>query len=176
MRPRRPSPALVVAVAALVVALAGTGYAATALPPKSVGARQLRDGAVHAQSIQRNAVTALQLAPNSVASSEIRDGSVAARDLAKGVLPAPAATTMRQASGDPTPAGAIGTVSAACQPTEHAVGGGGGFAGPPTTNDRLAESIPVGADQPGGRWRVTLFNGGVDPRTPVAYVVCASGG
>jgi hypothetical protein len=42
----RPSPALVVASVALLVALAGTGYAAISLPANSVGTAQLKNGAV----------------------------------------------------------------------------------------------------------------------------------
>ena len=38
----RPSPALVVASLALLVSLAGTGYAAVALPANSVGNKQLQ--------------------------------------------------------------------------------------------------------------------------------------
>ena len=57
-----PSPALVVAVIALFVALGGTSYAAiTALPANSVGTTQLKD--------------------NAVTSSKIKDGTVAAADL-----------------------------------------------------------------------------------------------
>jgi hypothetical protein len=44
--PRRPSPALVVACLALLVALSGTGYAAVVLPKGSVGTPQLKAGAV----------------------------------------------------------------------------------------------------------------------------------
>ena len=43
---RKPSPAMVVACVALVVALGGTGYAAFRLPGGSVGTKQLRNGAV----------------------------------------------------------------------------------------------------------------------------------
>jgi hypothetical protein len=42
----RITPALVVATAALVVALGGTGYAAFAIPKASVGTPQLKNGAV----------------------------------------------------------------------------------------------------------------------------------
>ena len=69
-------------------------------------------------------------------------------------------------------AGEIGSVTVRCQGNERATGGGGGFAGPPTTNDKVVETFPVG-DQPPASWRVTLFNGAERPRTPVAYVVCA---
>ena len=80
MRPtrvRRPSPALVVAVLALLVALAGTGYAAIALPANSVGSRQLK----------RSAVTRTKLAADSVSGSKVKDRSLLAADFAAGQLP-----------------------------------------------------------------------------------------
>lgn len=46
MRGRRPSGAAVLSTVALFVALGGASYAVTALPRDSVGARQLRPGAV----------------------------------------------------------------------------------------------------------------------------------
>jgi hypothetical protein len=42
----RPSPAMVVACLALVIALGGTSYAAVILPKNSVGTAQLKRGAV----------------------------------------------------------------------------------------------------------------------------------
>ncbi len=38
----RPSPAMIVACLALMIALSGTGYAVTALPRNSVGTAQLK--------------------------------------------------------------------------------------------------------------------------------------
>lgn len=67
LRVRRPSPALVVAIIALVAAMAGTGWAAFKLPRHSVG---------HAQ-LKKNAVT----------SSNVRDRSLLARDFRPGQLP-----------------------------------------------------------------------------------------
>jgi len=80
MRPRRPSPALVVACIALIVALGGTGYAALKLPRGSVGTVQLRNGAV--------------------ISVKIKDGSIKLKDLA--------ATTQAQLKASGGPAGAQG--------------------------------------------------------------------
>jgi hypothetical protein len=54
---RRPSPALIVATVALVVAMAGTTYAATQLPKNSVGAKQLKSNAVTTAKIKNGAVT-----------------------------------------------------------------------------------------------------------------------
>lgn len=45
-RVKMPSPAMVVACLALVVALSGAAYAAANLPPNSVGTAQLKNGAV----------------------------------------------------------------------------------------------------------------------------------
>jgi hypothetical protein len=76
--PRRlPSPALVVAGLALVVALGGTTYAATALPKNSVGAKQLKSGAV----------STVKLAKGSVTSRQIKDHTIVAADIAKSAIP-----------------------------------------------------------------------------------------
>jgi hypothetical protein len=61
---RRPSAALVVSSLALFVALGGTSYAISQLPPNSVGNKQLRTGAV--------------------TSSKIKDGTISRKDLAAG--------------------------------------------------------------------------------------------
>ena len=81
---RRPSPALVVAMIALAVALGGTGYAAVSLPTNSVGPRQ----------IQSNAVT----------SPKVRNGSLLKVDFKKGQLPA----GPRGPAGSPGPPGPKG--------------------------------------------------------------------
>jgi hypothetical protein len=80
---RRPSPALVVSLVALSVALGGTGYAAVVLPANSVGTKQLK----------RNAVT----------TAKIQNASLLAADFKPGQLPA----------GPPGPAGATGATGAA---------------------------------------------------------------
>jgi MoxR-like ATPase len=77
----------VLAGAALLLAAAGTGYAATALPAGSVGTAQLRAGAV--------------------VSSKVKDGSLLARDLAPGVLGGTFARV--QFTPDLVPADLVGT-------------------------------------------------------------------
>jgi len=56
----RPSPALVVATLALLVALSGTAYAAATLAPNSVGTAQLKTGAVTLTKIAKSAQGALK--------------------------------------------------------------------------------------------------------------------
>src|SRR5687767_1196565 len=60
---RRPSPALVVASLALLVALSGTGYAAVVLPRGSVGTVQLKNGAVTSPKVKDSSLTLLDVAP-----------------------------------------------------------------------------------------------------------------
>lgn len=71
LRVPRPSPAMVVASAALMVALGGGAYAQTQLARNSVGSLQLRP----------NAVTATKIGPNAVVSSRIRNGQVRTEDI-----------------------------------------------------------------------------------------------
>jgi hypothetical protein len=73
-----PSPALVVACIALLVALGGTGYATVLnVPRNSVGPLQLK----------RNAVTSAKLAPNAVQTAHVLKGTLLAEDFKAGQLP-----------------------------------------------------------------------------------------
>ncbi len=56
-RVRRPSPALIVSLIALTLALGGTSYAAFSVPKNSVGTEQLKKGAVTTKKIKNGAVT-----------------------------------------------------------------------------------------------------------------------
>jgi hypothetical protein len=62
-RPKAPSPAFVISLIALFVALGGTTYAATGLPKNSVGTPQLKKNAVTAPKIAKGAVTAPKINP-----------------------------------------------------------------------------------------------------------------
>jgi hypothetical protein len=64
---RRPSPATVIAVIALVIALGGTSYAAVTLPRNSVGTAQLKN----------NAVTSLKVANNSLLKADFKSWPIA---------------------------------------------------------------------------------------------------
>lgn len=60
-RLRTPSPAFVISLIALFIALGGTTYAATSLPRNSVGTKQLKKNAVTSPKIKNGAVTASKL-------------------------------------------------------------------------------------------------------------------
>ena len=76
----RPSPAMVVAVIALVAAMSGTSWA---LVRNSVGTKQLK----------KHAVTAAKIHKNAIRSAHVKDGSLLRQDFAAGVLPDPVVVT-----------------------------------------------------------------------------------
>ena len=88
---RRPSPALVVSIIALVFAMGGTGWAVTQLPKNSVGTQQLKNSAV--------------------TSPKIKDGAIAIVDLSTA-----ARTSLKGQKGDPGATGARGPSSAVRYP------------------------------------------------------------
>jgi hypothetical protein len=88
----RPSPAMIVAMIALFVALSGASYAA--LARNSVGPKQLKRSAVTPPKIKKKAVTRAKIRPNAINSSRVQNGSLRAVDFGAGQLPAgPAGAT-----------------------------------------------------------------------------------
>ena len=81
LRPSRPSPAMVVALAALFIALGGSSYAAVKLSKNSVGAAQITRNAVKAQEIARNAVGASEIRSNAIAGGDVADGTIGSFDI-----------------------------------------------------------------------------------------------
>jgi hypothetical protein len=68
---RRPSPALIVAIIALIAALTGTSYAAFKLPKNSVGTPQLKSKAVTTGKIANNAVTGAKVASDTLTGADV---------------------------------------------------------------------------------------------------------
>jgi hypothetical protein len=96
-RPRfAPSHATVVAYMALFIALGGTSYALTQLPPNSVGTAQLKphsvgtaqlkDGAVGSNQLKRESVRVDKLAAASVGSAQIQGSAVTSYQIAPGAV------------------------------------------------------------------------------------------
>ena len=75
---RLPSPAMLVACVALVVALGGVSYAAGVMPANSVGTAQLK----------KNAVTGAKLKNNAVTGRKVKDRTLTGADFRAGQLPA----------------------------------------------------------------------------------------
>jgi hypothetical protein len=90
MRPARnlPSPASVLASAALLLALGGTSVAAVVTVPRaSVGTAELRNGAVTTAKIRNGNVTSADIADGSVSSADVRNGSLHRVDFRPGQIP-----------------------------------------------------------------------------------------
>jgi hypothetical protein len=170
IRTRVPSPAMIVACVALVVALGGVSYAATVLPKNSVGTTQLRKKAVTVSKLHRNAVSA----------AKVKDGSLLAADFKPGQLPAgpqgpkgnagapgiSGLTYVQKASSSIAP-GAIDGVGASCPAGKQPIAGGGLT----EQNTPIVESIPVG-----DHWSVVVRNDSANPVILVTYAVCAKVG
>jgi hypothetical protein len=73
---RRPSPAMVVALLALFVALGGSAYAGMNLPKNSVGTAALRKGAVTGAKLHNNAVTSSKVKAHSLLASDFKTGQL----------------------------------------------------------------------------------------------------
>jgi Collagen triple helix repeat (20 copies) len=178
---QRPSPAMVVAFTALLVALGGTSYAIQALPRNSVGTPQL----------QRNAVTSPKVRPGSLLRSDFRAGQipVGRRGPAGPTGPTgergPAGERgepgERGATGAPGAAGATNVTVivgpnqadsvATCPPGEKATGGGGVVT---QMNAWLAGSSPTVTSGTPMAWTASAETIAGTAATVQAYVICAA--
>jgi hypothetical protein len=105
---RRPSPAMIVACIALLVALGGTGMAATQLAKNSVGTPQLKKGAVTNAKIRKNAINSSKVAARSLLRSDFAPGQLPAGPVGPQGPAGPAGAA--GAAGPAGPAGVIGPV------------------------------------------------------------------
>jgi hypothetical protein len=104
---RRPSPAMVVACLALLVALGGTSVAAVnQLARNSVGPAQLRTGAVTNPKLRNNAVNSAKVANRSLLRSDFAPGQLPAGPTGPQGPAGPAGPT-----GAAGPAGVIGAIT-----------------------------------------------------------------
>ncbi|MGH3065121.1 MAG: hypothetical protein ACRDOF_02365 [Gaiellaceae bacterium] len=108
---RRPSPAMVVACLALLVALGGTSIAAVSqlVPRNSVGTAQLQFGAVTNQKIRNNAINSAKIANRSLLRSDFAVGQLPAGPVGPQGPAGP--TGAAGAAGAAGPAGVIGTIT-----------------------------------------------------------------
>ena len=83
LRANRPSPALVISVIALFVALGGSAYAA-----KKIGSKEIKNNAITAGKIKKNAITTAKIQNNAVTGAKLNEGSLG---------PVPNATTAANA-------------------------------------------------------------------------------
>ena len=139
--PFRPwmSPATIIALVALAVALGGTGYAVVALQPNSVGTAQLRNAAV--------------------TSKKVKDGSLMAVDFKKGQLP----RGPRGYEGEIGATGATGPTGATGAQGPEGPAGPAGPVGATGTTGATGATGPPGPTQ-GRMW--TASSAGISNCTP----------
>ena len=143
---RRPSPALVIALIALFVALGGGAYAAIRLPKNSVGRAQIR----------RHAVTSAKLAKNAVTSATIRDHTLLARDFKAGQL-----TTQQGTPGAAGPQGHDGPMGPSGPTGPRGATGATGTTGPSgATNLTVRVATATVAAGGSGFTQAGCLNGG----------------
>jgi hypothetical protein len=107
---RKPSPAMIVACLALLVALSGTGMAAaTQLGRNSVGTLQLKDSAVTNAKVRNNAINSAKVAARSLLRSDFAPGQLPAGPVGPQGPAGP--TGAAGATGAAGPAGVIGPVT-----------------------------------------------------------------
>jgi hypothetical protein len=136
---RKPSPAMVVACVALVVALGGTGYAAFRVPAGSVGTKQLRNGAVTKAKIAPATITALTRGGGSPSAG---GQGPAGPQGPKGVTGPKGTTGAKGATGQVGPAGA-GYARFSALAGSGAVGGYVVLSTYPTWTDVISTSVTL---------------------------------
>jgi hypothetical protein len=108
---RRPSPAMIVACLALLVALGGTSVAAVSqLARNSVGTPQLRNSAVTNVKVSNNAINSAKVRPCSLLRSDFAAGQLPAGPVGPQGPAGPAGT-----AGPAGPAGVIGAITVRSQ-------------------------------------------------------------
>lgn len=154
LRPRKlPSPAMVVAATALLVALGGTSIAAVSQVPRaSVGTPQLRD----------NAVTSAKIRTSTITTADVRNNSLLRADFRRGQLPAgpagpagpPGISAREQVSAEsPQSSAAPKNVTVTCPTGKLVIGGGVELSGPGRARVTVTENKPSGTNA----WEAEAF-------------------
>jgi hypothetical protein len=169
---RLPSPAMVLAATALLVALGGTSIAAVSNVPRgSVGTAQLKN----------NAVTSAKIRNNQVTSADVRNGSLLRGDFRAGQLPrgatgpqGPPGVGAREQISAETPLTALGSknVTATCPAGKKVLGGGVEVSGAGRGRVTVTENKPTGDNA----WEAEAFEAVATPLTwkLVVHAICAN--
>jgi hypothetical protein len=128
---RRPTYASVTSTLALFLALGGGAYAAATLPANSVGAKQIKKGAVERAKLKRNAVDGSKVLDNSLTRDDVKESTldkVPAATAADSATHATSAAALDKLTyrivtvSAPAMSNTVGT--AGCDAGQHVVGGG----------------------------------------------------
>jgi hypothetical protein len=160
----------IVAYVALLVALSGTAVAAVTVPRSSVGAAQLKNGAVTNAKVRRHSLSASVFAPGVLPTGAPASGA----PLDTTIVYGPANPPSCAATGCPTdPAGTSNTETAPCPSGDRVLGGGFTIGPSSPTDETVSSSTPTTS---GTGWQVTfvLTQSGAYP-VGIVSAVCAPG-
>ena len=153
--PRKlPSPAVVLASGALVVALGGTSVAAVATVPRaSVGTAELKNGAVTSAKIRNGNVTSPDIGDGSVSSADVRNGTLRRVDFRPGQIPPgptgpqgqPGVSGREQVAAEtPLTSASPKNLTATCPAGKKVLGGGVEISGTGRNRVTAVENKPSG--------------------------------
>jgi hypothetical protein len=190
----RPSPAMAVAVTALVFAAGGTSYAVSQLPAASVGAKQLKSQSVTAPKLKTGAVTTQKLGNQSITRTKLATASVTGQAIARnsvsgghvlgnsltgdqidevtlGTVPSAATAgiaglTFASVRGPSLEPGYGGSAHVECAPGASPIGGG-------VRVDDPSSMVARDAYPQGHGWTANVSNFGSSAAGFAVHVVCA---
>ena len=179
LRPRLTY-ANVTATLALFLALGGGAYAATALPARSVGSRELKKDAVTRVKIKRNAVDGSKLLDGSIKGADITESTLGPVPTAANATHAAAAAVLDRIAyrstastvGASTGAAvATATATATCDAGQHAIAGAVRVDNP--ADAFIIDGFP---DNAGTAWTVRVGNAGATGSGFTVVVICTTVG
>ena len=157
----RPSPAMIVALLALFIALGGTGYAVTKLPKNSVGREQIKNDAVDGGKVENYTLKARDFAPGQLPAGP--QGATGPSGTANAVV---------RYKTEPLAARQSANVYAICEEGERVIAGGGKI----DLVGQLLGSGPVafGQGEKAFGWFASADNDTEANTNHTAYAICAS--
>jgi hypothetical protein len=192
LRYSRPSPALVISVLALFVALGGVGYAAATIngadiKNKSIAGKKLKNKAITGAKIKGSAVTGSKVKAGSLDKSDFKAGTLLQGPAGPAGQNAATNITYRTFLANTAGNGTLGEAGATCNAGEKLIGGGGGWvnnAVPPTSyvldgtvsdsGPGTSSDAPIGEGETPGEWHVSGVNTSGGNARMYAYAICAA--
>lgn len=159
-----PSPAMLVAMVALFVALGGAAYAAVTLPRNSVRTATIKNGEVKTADIATNAITRSKVRNNAINSAKVQNGSISNADIG--------GVAASKITGKVVSAGAADNATNAINATNAANAASAAVA---ANADKL-DNLDSTAFQPKVRWALIDSAGTIVSQSGGISVASSSGG
>jgi hypothetical protein len=180
MSHHRPTPALVVALVALLLALSGSATAALVTTGSSI-----KDGTITGKDVKNRTLGSKELSKKAISSltgergPQGPAGPRGADGLQGPAGPAgPVKLVHKQGTNSQIAPGATAGFAVGCPESASNVVGGGYDVGPGTPDVRVLRSEPADGGDPDGipddNWDVMVHNAGATPLTLTTYAICTA--